>query len=58
MKDKEFIFFLKEMLNATCDILELAGDDPSTKEKKQILKNNALELIKCAIELYQCTGEL
>ena len=52
-----FIMTIAELLNATCDILELAGDENNLSDAKSELETKTLELINCAIELYQRKGE-
>ncbi|MCL1816931.1 MAG: hypothetical protein FWG43_04955 [Clostridiales bacterium] len=52
-----FILTIAELLNATCDLLELTGDEVYLKESKNKLEAKTLELINCAIELYQRKGE-
>ncbi|MCL1905992.1 MAG: hypothetical protein FWG06_03170 [Clostridiales bacterium] len=52
-----FILTIAELLNATCDLLELAGNDEYLTEAKGKLESRTLELINCAIELYQRKGE-
>ena len=52
-----FIMTIAELLNATCDILELVSDEDYLNEAKSKLEEKTLELINCAIELYRLKGE-